>query len=87
MKNLFLGMLFFAGTTMALAQADKQDDQQEVIQDKMEQEPLPPAQVRQERSARIEAQRIENERVVKKAEKKVAKRQAKRASREEPLKK
>ncbi|WP_309613906.1 hypothetical protein [Flavobacterium sp.] len=76
MKKLFLGVLFFAGTTMALAQVEKQDDQQEAIHDKIEQESQPSAQVTQERNTRIEAQRIENEKAAKRAEKKVAKKLA-----------
>lgn len=81
MKNLFLGLLFLAGTTMALAQVEKQDDQQEVIQDKIEQEPQPSAQMTQERNTRIEAQRLENERVAKRAEKRAAKKkQAKQSA-------
>ncbi len=80
MKKLFLGMLFFAGTTAALAQMEKQNNQQGAIQDKMEQEPQPSAQMTQERNARIEAQRLENLRVAKRAEKRAAKKQAKQAA-------
>ena len=77
MKKLFLALLFFAGTAMALAQAEKQDDRQEVDQDKIQQEPQRTSQLQLERAARIEAQRLENERVAKKAVKRAARKAAK----------
>lgn len=78
MKKAMLVILFFAGITFSSAQVEKQDDRQENILDKIEQEPQRPTQVRLERSAKIEAQRIQDE---KKAEKK-AKRLARKLARE-----
>lgn len=75
-------MLFFVGTTAALAQMEKQNNQQGAIQDKMEQEPQPSAQMTQERNARIEAQRLENLRVAKRAEKRAEKRAAKKQAKQ-----
>lgn len=79
MKKLFLAMLFFAGTTITLAQVDKQEDRQENDQDKIQQEPQRPAQLNLERTTRIEAERIQNEKNAKRAAKKLAKKNAKHA--------
>jgi hypothetical protein len=86
MKKLLFALLFFAGTTVAMAQVDKVDDQQENVQDKIQQEPQRPAQIDMERNARIEAQRIENERVAAKKAKKLAKANAKAAVVQDTLK-
>jgi hypothetical protein len=72
MKKLFLSFIFFAGTVVAIAQAEKQDYRQEADQDKIQQEPHP-AQLNTERNARITAQREENERIAKKSRKKATK--------------
>ena len=80
MKKLVLSLLFLAGTTVAMAQVDKVDDQQENIQDKIQQEPQLPAQLDMERNARIEAQRQENEKAAAKKARKLAKAQAKQAA-------
>jgi hypothetical protein len=57
MKKLFLPFLFFAGTMVVIAQAEKQDYRQEADQDKIQQEPQRPAQLNTERNARISAKR------------------------------
>ncbi len=77
MKKIFLALLFFAGTTLALAQVDKVDDRQETDQDKIQQEPLLPAQINLERNSRIEMQRIQNEKAATKRAKKIAREKAK----------
>ncbi len=87
MKKLLFALLFFAGTTVAMAQVDKVDDHQENDQDKIQQEPQRPAQIDMERNARIDAQRIENERVATKKAKKLAKANAKAAVVNDTLKK
>ena len=69
MKNLFISMLFLAGTSLLQAQTEKQDEQQESIQDKIQQEPPPNTQIDLERRSRIEAQRIQNEKAALKREK------------------
>lgn len=78
MKKLFLAILFFATTTIAFAQAEKQDERQEVDLDKIQQEPQQPAQMDMERSARVVAQRLQNEKTAAKA----AKRKARKLARE-----
>ncbi len=88
MKKLFLALLFFAGTTVALSQVDKVDDRQETDQDKIQQEPLLPAQINLERNTRIETQRIQNEKSATKRAKKLAREKAKEESvRRETLRK
>jgi hypothetical protein len=76
MKKIFLALLFFATTTIALAQVEKQDDRQEVDLDKIQQEPQRPAQIAQERAVRVEAQRLQNEKTATKAAKKKARKSA-----------
>jgi hypothetical protein len=61
MKKLWIAMLFFAGTTIALGQVERQDDRQENDQDKIDQQPQSPDQVLQERRARVEAQSVQYE--------------------------
>jgi len=78
MKKAMLVILLFAGISFSSAQVEKDDDRQETILDKIEQEPQLPSQVTLERSAKIEAQRIQDE---KRAEKK-AKRLARKLARE-----
>ena len=80
MKKLILSLLFFAGTAIAVAQTEKQDNRQEADLDKMQQEPQRPTQVQQERAARIESERLHAEKVALKKAKKQAKKQAKKAA-------
>lgn len=78
MKKIILSLLFFAGTAMAVAQTEKQDNRQEADLDKMQQEPQRPTQVQQERAARIESERLRAEKVALKKSKKKSKKQAKK---------
>lgn len=86
MKKIFLAILFFATTTIALAQAEKQDDRQEVDLDKMQQEPQQPTQVNLERAVRIEAQRVQNEKAAAKAAKKRARKLAREKTKQTVVK-
>jgi hypothetical protein len=76
MKKLFLALLL-SGTALTYAQAEKDDNRNENDQDHISQLQQQPAQVAIERSARIEAQRIQNEKTVLKREKKLAKQKKK----------
>jgi hypothetical protein len=82
MKNIYYALLFFATTTIAFAQVEKQDDRQEVDLDKIQQEPQRPAQVIMERAAKLEAVRLQNEKVLTKAAKKRARKEARVKARE-----
>ena len=74
MKQLFLALLFCAGSTVALAQTSNQDDRQQADLDKIQQEQQLPAQLNMERNARITSQREHNEKIAKrKAKRKVKK--------------
>lgn len=77
MKNAILAVLFFAGISFSSAQIDMQDDFQETILDKLEQEPLPPTQVLIERTSKLEAQRLHNEKKAERRAKRLAKKLAK----------
>jgi hypothetical protein len=76
MKKIVLALLFFATTTIAFAQVEKQDDRQEIDLDKIQQEPQQPVQIAQERAVRVEAQRLQNEKTATKTAKKKARKLA-----------
>jgi hypothetical protein len=82
MKKLILSFVFFAGTAIAVAQVEKESDRQEVDQDKIQQELPRPAQMDQERAARIEAQRTYNLKIEKKKAKKLARKDERAQARE-----
>jgi hypothetical protein len=81
MKKLFLSMLFFAVTSICFAQVEKEDDRQENYLDKIEQEPQPPTQIEVERSARLEAKRLHDEKVAEKRAKRLARKEARTKAR------
>lgn len=76
MRKLLLVMLFFAGTTITIAQEDRQENDQ----DKIQQETPRPAQLNLERTSRIEAQSTKEEKIAKRGAKKLAKANAKQAT-------
>jgi uncharacterized protein YdeI (BOF family) len=75
MKKIILSMLFLAVTSISFAQEDRKVDQQENDQDKIQQEPQLPAQVTVERSARLEAKRLHDEKVADKRAKRLARKE------------
>ena len=86
MKKLLVLLFFVAGTSISLAQVEKLDSRQESDQDRIQQQPQLPAQVNMERNARIEAQRIQNEKDARKKAKKLAKARE-RVPTQDPIKK
>jgi hypothetical protein len=82
MKKLMIILFFLASTTFVTAQVDRTTENDESIQDKIQQEPPSPAQANLERNARIEMQRLENEKIAKKREKKLARKLAKEKSKQ-----
>jgi hypothetical protein len=82
MKKLMIILFFLASTTFVTAQVDRTTENDESIQDKIQQEPPVPAQTNLERNARIEMQRLENEKMAKKKERKLARKLAKEKSKQ-----
>lgn len=76
MKKALLAVLLLAGITASSAQEEQLNDFQESIQDRLEQEPQPETQVYVERTARIEAKKLHDEKVAKKRAKRMARKQA-----------
>ena len=82
MKKLMIILFFLASTTFVTAQVDRTIENDESIQDKIQQEPPVPAQTNLERNTRIEMQRLENEKIAKKKERKLARKLAKEKSKQ-----
>ncbi|KAB1157747.1 hypothetical protein [Flavobacterium luteum] len=85
MKTAFLVILLFLGITMATAQVEKLDDHQEIILDKIDQEPQQPSQISVERASRIEAKRTQDEKKAEKRAKKIARKQARDKAKQPPV--
>ncbi len=85
MKIAFLVTMLFAGITMATAQVEKQDDRLENNLDKIEQEPQQPSQITVERTSRIEAKRLQDEKKAEKRAKKIARIQARDKAKQPPV--